>query len=78
MDDTRALATPLAELGEQTRAYATEAVVVNIRHAHASHALDRGAPIHLVSARLGHADLRTTSAYTHARPGDSSARYLAV
>jgi integrase/recombinase XerD len=49
-----------------------------LRHAHASHALDRGAPIHLVSSTLGHADLRTTSAYTHARPGDSSARYLAV
>jgi site-specific recombinase XerD len=25
------------------------------RHAHASHALDRGAPIHLVQATLGHA-----------------------
>ena len=49
-----------------------------LRHAHASHALDRGAPIHLVQSTLGHADLRTTSAYTHARPGDSSARYLAV
>ena len=30
-----------------------------LRHAHASHALDRGAPIHLVQATLGHADLRT-------------------
>jgi integrase/recombinase XerD len=49
-----------------------------LRHAHASHALDRGAPIHLVSATLGHADLRTTSAYTHARPTESSAKYLAV
>jgi integrase/recombinase XerD len=49
-----------------------------LRHAHASHALDRGAPVHLVSSTLGHADLRTTSAYTHARPGDSSARYLGV
>jgi site-specific recombinase XerD len=49
-----------------------------LRHAHASHALDRGAPVYLVSSTLGHADLRTTSAYTHARPGDSSARYLGV
>lgn len=49
-----------------------------LRHAHASHALGRGALVHLVSTTLGHADLRTTSAYTHARPGDSSARYLAV
>jgi site-specific recombinase XerD len=34
--------------------------------------------MHLMQATLGHADLRTTSAYTHARPGGSSARYLAV
>jgi site-specific recombinase XerD len=49
-----------------------------LRHAHASHALDRGAPIHLVQATLGHADLRTTSKYTHARPTDSSSRYLGI
>lgn len=49
-----------------------------LRHAHASHALDRGAPPHLVQATLGHASLATTSRYAHARPTDSSARYLAV
>lgn len=49
-----------------------------LRHAHASHALDRGAPIHLVQATLGHASVSTTSRYLHARPNDSSARYLAV
>jgi integrase/recombinase XerD len=48
-----------------------------LRHAHASHALDRGAPIHLVQATLGHSSVATTSAYLHARPGDSSARFLA-
>ena len=48
------------------------------RHAHASHALDRGAPPHLVQATLGHASLQTTSRYAHARPDDSSARYLGV
>lgn len=48
------------------------------RHAHASHALDRGAPPHLVQATLGHASLATTSLYTHARPDDSSGRYLGV
>lgn len=48
------------------------------RHAHASHALDRGAPPHLVQQTLGHASLQTTSRYTHARPDDSSARYLGV
>ena len=49
-----------------------------LRHAHASHALDRGAPVHLVQQTLGHASLATTSRYTHARPGDSSARFLPV
>lgn len=48
-----------------------------LRHAHASHALDRGAPVHVVQSTLGHASLTTTTRYTHARPGDSSARYLA-
>jgi integrase/recombinase XerD len=49
-----------------------------LRHAHASHALDRGAPIHLVQATLGHASLATTSRYLHARPKESSSRYLAL
>jgi site-specific recombinase XerD len=47
-----------------------------LRHAHASHAIDNGAPVTLVSATLGHADLKTTSVYAHARPGESSGRYL--
>ena len=46
------------------------------RHAHASHALDRGAPIHLVQATLGHASVNTTGRYLHARPNDSSSRFL--
>jgi integrase/recombinase XerD len=49
-----------------------------LRHAHASHALDRGAPIHLVQATLGHASLTTTSRYLHARPKESSSRFLAL
>ncbi|HUK15596.1 MAG TPA: tyrosine-type recombinase/integrase [Bryobacteraceae bacterium] len=49
-----------------------------LRHAHASHALDRGAPIHLVQATLGHASISTTGRYLHARPGDSSSRFLAI
>jgi integrase/recombinase XerD len=47
-----------------------------LRHAHVSHALDRGAPAHLVQATVGHASLQTTSQYAHARPTDSSSRYL--
>jgi len=49
-----------------------------LRHAHASHALERGASIALVQETLGHADLQTTHLYTHARPDDSSGRYLPV
>jgi site-specific recombinase XerD len=44
-----------------------------LRHAHVGHALDRGA---LVQATVGHASLATTSRYAHARPSDSSSRYL--
>ena len=46
------------------------------RHSHATHALDRGAPVQLVQATLGHASVATTSKYLHARPSDSSALYL--
>ena len=46
------------------------------RHAHASHALDRNAPIHLVQQTLGHANINTTGRYLHARPGESSGKYL--
>jgi len=49
-----------------------------LRHAHASHALDRGAPISLVREGLGHASLATTSRYTHARPGDGVGTYLPI
>lgn len=47
-----------------------------LRHAHVSHALDRGAPIHLVRQTVGHGSLATTGRYAHARPDDSSALYL--
>ena len=49
-----------------------------LRHAHASHALERGASIALVQATLGHESITTTSGYTHARPGESSSRYLQI
>ncbi len=49
-----------------------------MRHAHASHALDRGAAIHLVQTTLGHSSVATTGRYLHARPTESSSKYLAV
>lgn len=47
-----------------------------LRHSHASHSLDRGAPIHLVQQSLGHASVATTSRYLHSRPNDCSSLYL--
>jgi len=59
------------------RAELSDAVSAHwLRHAHVSHALDRGAPVHLVQATVGHTSLATTSRYAHARPSDSSSRYL--
>jgi len=49
-----------------------------LRHCCASHSLDRGAPLTLVQASLGHSSVTTTGRYLHARPGDGAARYLAV
>ncbi|MCE9525562.1 MAG: tyrosine-type recombinase/integrase [Planctomycetales bacterium] len=48
----------------------------DLRHCHASHSLERGAPISLVQATLGHSSISTTGRYLHARPNDSSGRYL--
>lgn len=49
-----------------------------LRHAHASHALDRGAKMHVLQATLGHASVATTGRYTHARPLDGSGLHLAI
>ncbi len=37
-----------------------------LRHAYATHAMDRGAGIHDVQAALGHVSLDTTAGYLHA------------
>lgn len=46
------------------------------RHAHASHSLDRGAPLTLVQSTLGHSSIKTTESYLHVRPNDSSSRFI--
>ena len=43
-----------------------------LRHAHATHALARQVPIHVVQRQLGHARLDTTAHYLHVRPGEGS------
>jgi len=48
----------------------------SFRHAHASHSLEQGAPIHLVKETLGHSSIQITAQYLHVRPEDSSARFL--
>ncbi|GBE95696.1 tyrosine-type recombinase/integrase [Nostoc cycadae] len=47
-----------------------------LRHSHASHSIDRGAPINLVQKTLGHSSVAITEMYLHARPTDSSGLYL--
>lgn len=48
------------------------------RHAHASHALQKKAPVKLVKETLGHASLDTTDQYLHVSPDESSGLYLAL
>ena len=72
---------PAQQVGEIVRTAARRAGIPEkvsphwLRHAHASHNLDRGTPIHLVQATLGHASVATTGRYLHARPTDSSAAF---
>lgn len=46
------------------------------RHAHASHALQKGADLELVRETLGHDSIETTKVYLHAQPGKSSSYYV--
>jgi integrase/recombinase XerD len=46
------------------------------RHAHASHALQKGADLELVRETLGHENIETTKTYLHAQPGKSSSYYV--
>ena len=47
-----------------------------MRHAHATHSLDKGAPIHKLQRQLGHENVSTTSVYLHVRGGEGTSEYL--
>ena len=59
--------------GVAKRAHVTSKVSPHwLRHAHASHALSRGASVAVVAKTLGHENVATTSIYLHAMPGEAS------
>ncbi|GMV17119.1 MAG: tyrosine recombinase XerC [Polyangiaceae bacterium] len=47
-----------------------------LRHAHASIALEKGCPLHVLRDGLGHASISTTSKYLAVRPGTGSGMWL--
>lgn len=49
-----------------------------LRHAHATHALRRGADLTIIQATLGHKDFRTTQRYAKVNPQESSSDYLVI
>jgi integrase/recombinase XerD len=74
---TRARLTERAVLGIVKRAAARAGLEAPVsphwlRHAHASHAIDRGATLPEVQSTLGHSNIATTSGYLHARRESSS------
>lgn len=48
------------------------------RHAHATHAVMRDVPLHIIKETLGHSSIAITGQYQHASPTSSSALALAV
>jgi integrase/recombinase XerD len=49
-----------------------------LRHAHARHAIEAGAPIHVVRDSLRHSSIATTNWYLESFPDESSSNYLGL
>ena len=49
-----------------------------LRHSFASHSLDNGCPIQVVSRDLGHSDIKTTSQYIHVNDSHNASQYLLI
>lgn len=47
-----------------------------LRHAHATHAMEKNTPLKVIQETLGHADLRTPARYQHVSPETSSSLAL--
>ncbi len=49
-----------------------------LRHSHATHSLDNGCDLNLLSSSLGHGNIAITSRYLHASETDGSANYIEI
>lgn len=49
-----------------------------LRHSHATHALEQGAPLSVVRDTLGHSSIAITDVYVHSNPAESGGDYLSV
>ena len=68
---TRAVQRILQRIREKLGLPAERLTPHKLRHAYATDLVNRGVPIHVVSAQLGHASVATTTVYLWAQPGQA-------
>jgi integrase/recombinase XerD len=47
-----------------------------LRHSHATHAIERDCPLHLLQQSMGHSSIAVTGVYLHSRPDQGSSQFL--